>query len=402
MQLSNLSKTVLIILHSCFLIVMAYFVQSTDWIINGDEKLLADGLEKVEHNVLHLHDQENPNRYLFLNTSKSKMLIPAFDKETGLMPIGNESITDRSHLLALLKMLDSSAFTYLILDVFMDAQTPVDQELERYLFKLGRTIIPFHLNEDKQPVLPVIKGNMGLSDVHTLDDVLYKYRLVGNNHESIPLKMYQDIYQKDFNPGWWLDKLGDRWVLNDFVLNFRIRNYNIWKEPAKWNYLELGEFLQVSKAFAAEKVKDRIIVVGDFKDDTTNSITGTISGPLVLLNAFLSLEKGDAYVSGWFVLYLFLCFSLVTIIAFDPYDWLDKRFLEPSTVLAKLFKSKSVRIFGLITLISIVSYVCFGIFVSIFFIALYAIFMDKVTHAIYQLKLRKGHQPAEKTNAPQS
>lgn len=379
--MSNSVKALLIFLHSILLLVGSYFIQSNIFSY-GDEKLIADILEKVEHNLLHINDKVDTSRFVFLNTSKSKMLIPAFDNETGFMPIGNESISDREQLIQLLRMLEGSDFEYLILDIFFDSETDYDSTLEKELFKFKNHRIPYHLDDDNIPIMPVINGNLGLADIRTIGDVLYKYRLIDNGYKSLPLVMYEDLYSEEYKMGLFLNRIGNQSMINDFVMNFRIRNYQIFEESRKWNYLELGELLAADQTFIKNKVKDRIIIVGDFENDTTESITGTISGPLVLLNAFLSIENGEAFISVIFIIYLFIAFIFLTIIAFDPYDFLDKKFKDPKSLIAKALKSKSLRIVLFISLISITAYLIFGMFISIFFLALYVIIIDKSTSLI--------------------
>ena len=65
--------------------------------------------------------------------------------------------------------------------------------------------------------------------------------------------------------------------------------------------------------------------------------------------------------------------------SFDPYDFLDKKFKDPKSFVAKTFKAKSLRIVLFISMISITAYLMFGMFISIFFLALYVIIIDKST-----------------------
>jgi hypothetical protein len=127
-----------------------------------------------------------------------------------------------------------------------------------------------------------------------------------------------------------------------------------------------------------ELTKNRIILIGDFIfSDNLETYIGEISGPLILLNAFLALENRDMVISWSFILYLIICFYLVTLIIYNPDDFFEK-FIRNNLKFTGLASNltKGFIVVFLLSVISILSYFIFRLHINILVISLYVYALD--------------------------
>ena len=356
----GLVKTIFVLVHTIFLLVTAYYIQISQFDI-GDEKLFVKTVDLLENHLMRRHSVVDHSRFLFLNTSKSKMLLPAYLEDTDVQ-IGNDAITDREDLLKLLNALHGTEFKYLMLNVFFNSQTVYDSSIQANLFALKKNIVASHYENNVGILLPSIEGwETGVSNIPSLDNEAYKFRLTHDGHRTIALIMHQEINQANYEPGLLFHKLDGQRVQNDFTLPIRIRN------DESFNYLELGELLLLSQKSISDIVKDKIVVVGDFESNSSNSIGGTISGSLLQLNAFLALEEGNARVPLLLIVIVVIFFLLITLLMFElpPFPRSRKR------------RVRGLWIVIIIVTVSFLIYYHYGKYINLFFLIIYIYIIRK-------------------------
>jgi hypothetical protein len=149
----------------------------------------------------------------------------------------------------------------------------------------------------------------------------------------------------------------------------------------------LSELSGMNSEFLAGIVKDKIIVVGDYQNDQFDSYVGKISGPLVLLNAFLSLKHKDPFLSWQYLLFLLLVFMVLSYYILKPQE-----IVEDGSKIRKVNSLlKPLKLVLAITIITLISYLVFDKYISFFFITLYVLVLDYLIRFIYNIapKIKK-------------
>jgi hypothetical protein len=137
--------------------------------------------------------------------------------------------------------------------------------------------------------------------------------------------------------------------------------------------MHLSNFFMLPDSFAAEALKDKIVILGDFlENDLHQTIYGTTAGPLIHLNAYLNLKQNRNGLSVWFFLYLFsfyLVFSYVLIFNSQVFSfgWTQK--LQNSKLGGFLFDYLKYAFFLLF--MSVLSYLLFDVHLNVLIISLY-------------------------------
>ncbi|MBO3699511.1 CHASE2 domain-containing protein [Roseivirga sp. E12] len=369
-------KKRVILIHTLVLVILIPLMQSLPYQF-GDERRAFEIFRRIDLNLFK-SSEDGGDRYLFLNTAYSKAVIPKLD-ETGSYPIGKVAITDRKLITQLLDSLYQSEFEYLIIDIFFGDPSKEDEGLQKALNRFDETnpaqpvIVPFHLEGDEAQT-PVVYTDSGLADIKVVRGFFLKYTLQEGQYKSLPLKVYERLYQEEYKKGILMGKLNSGRLFNSFVLKNRITSFDLF-EGKNNALLDMGDFLLLPKSRQHEYVKDRIVVVGDFANDSVDSIDGNLPGPLVLLNVLLALENGDPFLSPLFIIFLLLMsFLISTFIVFGD-SWINRFLRRELWSRFGLFK-KAVIALLLLIILSTIAYFGFGKLMNLFYILAYVLTFD--------------------------
>ncbi len=356
------------------LVVLALFLQKSYYLYKDEETIvqLATILKKSFTGKDYSNDE-----FLFINTSYDNQLINIYD-ETGFFPLGNRPITDRQKLTQLFKSIgEDPNYRFVICDIFFESPTKHDSALQKSALKLPDFYVSYLMTDSGTVYEPVIDLPGAIAYIDILDDVFTKFKMAwGPDKLSLPLKIHLDESNTEFEYGW-IHKLDNGYVIDPFFLDLRINNYDLF-EKEEYPLINLGEFLLLGKENIHELTKNRIIVIGDFIfSDNLETYIGEISGPLILLNAFLALENRDMVISWPFILYLIFCFYLVTLIIYNPDDFFEK-FIRNNLKFTGLASNltKGFIVVLLLSIISIFSYFIFRLHINILVISLYVYALD--------------------------
>jgi hypothetical protein len=124
----------------------------------------------------------------------------------------------------------------------------------------------------------------------------------------------------------------------------------------------------------------------DNRLDVHRTIYGDMLGPLILLNAFLALEKGDNQITWYFIAFLIAGYSLVSYLCFKQVEilegWLLRWLPIPRYVREMLESFASYLLyFGLL---AIVSYMLFDFHLTILKISIYMQLLEWIIKNIRQ------------------
>ena len=143
---SKAGKPILVSFLNVFVLLIFSYVLNNQPLFTGEDLNQYAWMEFLK-NKMGLSEQVDYSDSLFINVSYDKQLIEKKD-EFG-MPVGNIDITDRTKLLALLNILDSTnQYRYIILDVRFEKG--LDSEMDSALFSkiknMKRIVVANHLD----------------------------------------------------------------------------------------------------------------------------------------------------------------------------------------------------------------------------------------------------------------
>lgn len=356
---------VIALLHGVLLCVASIQLQRLPWTIQGEDKLIQWSII-LKHIAFHEGETPYKDQFLFVNTSYSNQLIDKFD-DAGF-PLGNQVITDRFQLATFIGALNRlDAHQWVLLDVFFEKESEFDEMLGAELSQLDRVVMSTTTDDKGKRILPVFHKKTGLANIESLDDIFLKYQLVHSDSlKVVTLEMMEGVKNIETEPHHFFIKQGDRWGINYYIPDLRISQYDLTVIRG-YPFVNLSDVLYLDDETILSLVKDRIVIVGDFLgNDNLETLTGEISGPLLLANIYLSLINGEHLLSWWYLLFLVISFTLISMIVFLPDEKFRLRFKFKN-----LFIGGSFVIY--LAIVSIISYVFFNKAMNVFILSFYLI-----------------------------
>jgi CHASE2 domain len=281
-----------------------------------DERLIAK-INQVTRYVLRENKAEIQNlkhKFLFVNCTYDKMLIP-YDDENGS---GEITITNRQKLAQLLSIFNRAKEkpALVILDLLLVEPSPADSFLVTELANTQHLILGWDQDLGIIPLPPGIK--LAQANYFTTSGSFLKYPVLNQNNEYLPAAIYSHLQNIPARLNWFgFVRMGNELWLNSFIVDLEMRKrYLIDNSLA---YVNLGELLQSETVEEiAESAKGKIVIIGDvFVNDQHDTVLGEQPGPMIVVNAYLSMLKGQATITwkGSFLLFLFYyIFSRRTIL----------------------------------------------------------------------------------------
>ncbi len=311
------------VLTSLMITIFSYVMGNTLLPLPGETQILKDFDDFKEFTGQQRGNV--PDSILFINVCYDKQLL---DYEENGIPVGKTVITDREKLLKLLTIANKAKnYRYIFLDVHFDEsiETPIDSALFKTIASMDRIVIPSHKKAKlKDTILTEKAAN---ADFFTTWKVLTfsRYQFLHGDELSVPLKMYVD--KKHLNGTGIKKHLGGLWYTdegrlcqNNVILLLPVAVYGSLLDQEGHerdrNYINLGADLLDEDYPVEEQIADKILVIGDFKNDTFFTYLGSQPSSAICLNAYIALMNGDHLVNWWFVSILFFVYSIVGVFYF--------------------------------------------------------------------------------------
>lgn len=363
--------------HAFLLLVLTFFLMSTDF-MHGDEAWIVKNTAATIRTLLPEPNKPDQDDFAFINVSHDLQLIPRMD-EFGF-PAGNQVVTDRAKLAQLFSILNRDPnWKLLFVDIFFADETPADSALGAELSRLPNSLFSYHLDDTGAANKPIFEGlNLGLADYYTVDDEFLKFRLVRSEYPTVPLRMYEMIDGGKFEDGSWFWQWNDHPAFNDFVLDFRIRQFDLFKDTLAYPYANLYDLLLTAQfpdgaAQINDFTRDRIVIVGDFeKYDMHPTMYGDMAGPLILTNLYLALKNGDNRIPTGFPIYLLGLYIFLSYILFvkDGFEiMLERRIGRENQFM--LLIAQGISYLLILGAASIVSFLLFNYHINFLLLAFY-------------------------------
>jgi len=235
------SLILLIAANTLAMMALTFYLMKLPWLAS-DEKFLIWSTSALE-----FANRERPDSkdFALINTSYDLQLIDRYD-EFGF-PIGNQAITDRQKLAQLLRVINNGTKKpeYIIMDIHFVDSSAFDAELATELSRMDNVILSAHINELVDLEKPLFEGvNYGISDylIGSAFDGVYKYQLIyDDTSRLLPLKVHEEINDVRSVKSGPFVKVGEGWTMNNFIMNYRILQKDIYDLEAGFNPVSLGE-----------------------------------------------------------------------------------------------------------------------------------------------------------------
>lgn len=370
-----------------------FYLMKLPWLA-GDEKFLIWSTSAAKFSFRELPDSEN---FAFINTSYDLSLIDRYD-EFGF-PIGNQPITDREKLALLLHSINAgeSKPKYIIIDIHFVDSTAYDSTLYAELQKLDNVILSSHINEEGVFEAPIFRGiNYGLSDyvIGSVFDGVYKYQLVhGDSLKLLPLKVHEAITGAESQQMGPFVKIDNRWTTNNFIMNYRVLQKDILNMEAGFNPVSMGELLFLTDEDIQDFVADKIVVIGDFfENDMHETIFEITAGPLILVNAYLTIKNHDTTINLLFFLLMICFYTYLSYMVFYEGDMIENWIRKISGKSVSRYFMGFASYFFILVLFSILCFALFNVHINIFFVAVGYYMLDRIMNLIFSRKKSNQNQ----------
>ena len=343
----------------------------------GDEKLLVQWSSIFKRVVLKMDEEPPKKDYLFINLAYDKALIP---REEGT---GKDIITDRQLLADFFQVLKKhqDSIKYTVCDVLLKGSSDADSALQASVRGLNKIVFPAQLSDSGTAEELAIQVPSAIADYEMVNGGFLKFKLFQNKTvPTLPVYMYQQISGKELKQkfGWYFQ--GYRPVMNSLIIDYQIRTHELMDE-GEYPVINLSELMLLPEEIIANDfLKHRFIIMGDFNNDTHETIYGSTPGTLILLNVYLSLMDGQHLISLWWWIFLLVGFTFFSRRMLFP---------EPDPITHKYANLwiPLLRSATFLSILSIVSYLIFKQHIQVLVLTLYV----NVLRFIIQLKKSDWH-----------
>lgn len=373
------------------MMAFTFYLMKLPWLAS-DEKFLIWSTTALNFAT---RDQPDSKDFVFINTSYDLELIDRYDAFG--FPVGNQAITDRHKLTQFFKAINTGSQQpkYIITDIHFVDSSSSDAVLAKQLSLLDNVILSAHINEEGILEAPLFdQADYGISDylIGSAFDGVYKYQLIySDTAKLLPLKVFEELSQQSSKKVGPFVKIGSKWTMNNFIMNYRILQKDIYDQEAGFNPVSLGELLYLPDEDIQQYVANKIIVIGDFyENDMHETVLEITAGPLILLNAFLTIEQGDTNVNVWFFLLLAISYAYMSYLAFVEGDIIEKHINKMANKKFSRYLAGFASYFLLLTFISICSYMLFNIHLNVFFLAVAFYIVDRLAGYLFYSRSNKS------------
>lgn len=288
-------------------VVLLVAFHSSSYSFGGEELTLKQLhiLSLLSNNV----SEKTPAQYLLVNTCYDRELVELYD-DYGFRK-GNIDITSRKSLVSFLDSIKGGDYKAIAFDILLDLSS--DSETDSLLYnRLNNTPRLYAVSSPNSSINEHIDSDKIAQSSYSINFnegnfVKYIYKYDEFPYQSLALKIGEAIYGKQ-----------EAKSRNAAILPIYYRINQQYSEYGDANWYNLGEDLL--NAMSAEELRqlcgDKIIIVGDYEDrDVHDTYVGSLSGPVIIMNAIESYGKGVCdygYVSLTMIVLVlgFMCFYI--------------------------------------------------------------------------------------------
>lgn len=362
------------IVNAIVLLLVCYFADNWKFsILTGPS--VGQRIEQVKE-VLGWGEDRMPEDYVFINTAYDRELVRVVD-EYGF-PEGEIDITDRKKLAEFLSQLDSR-HKYVMMDVLLSDRFKSESDSLLVAEILNTERICIARSSTAQLLDQRLIPNSGYTDyaTHIYETNFVKYEFLNEGSETLPYKVFLHERPEDhltsFGP---FHFLNGRLSWKSLTLRFPIKLWNDTKAQVEDDLqekviLNLGADILNMGVDVPSLVKDKIVVIGDYReDDIHDTYLGKISGPVINVNALEALRNNELEIPWWLIITLIIFYTGFSLLLLTP----DSYSLKFNRKMIRIIpKSKFIRYLlsfigytVIFTIFAIIIYLSSGIDINVF------------------------------------
>ena len=350
------------------LLTLSYFLNNQP-LFTGEDLDQYAWMEWIK-DKLGISPDVDANAALFVNVAYDKQFVDKYD-DYG-MTIGNSDVTDRSKLLAFLKILHKTgAYKYIILDIRFEKgyNVPeVDSLLFAEILSMRNIVIANHSDIELADSSLIKKAAISdyFATITKTNFARYQYNYDGV--ESVPLYAYHELTGNTINKHGWLYTCNSRLCYNSLFVHFPIAKWNEYDEQQSKVYYNLGSDIldNYSDSDLKKLTEGKCVIIGNMVEDVHDTYSGLKPGSVITYYAFQELMKGRHFVNYCMMLFLAILFFLISLSLFETNPIISRLpFIRNSHSRIIHFLLDFVGYSMVLALSMIILYIIFGIATSI-------------------------------------
>lgn len=256
------------------------------------------------------------NDFFAVNVGFDRELVGAYD-EFGILA-GHRAVVNRGRLAQFLESIDGASYQCVLVDVqfYKSDCTDADSALFDAINRLPRIIAVTNGEVDAtDAILPdrLSSAEYGI----TIDENNFvKYRFDSDDMPGIALAAYSIANRNSVRLNGWMPSDQGRAASGSVYLTLPVRIESAYDDAGNKLYYNLGaDLLDVyTGEELADLVKDKIVVIGDYVGgDDHDTYAGTISGPVIIINAIVALQQGRHLINWWLMAIMFVVYALIVM-----------------------------------------------------------------------------------------
>lgn len=350
----------------------------------GDEAFFIKWTSIVKKSLLGMDRKPAPHSVLYVDVSGSKTFVeiddPLYQEPTGYH---QAVITDRAQLAAFLQTVGQygSNIPLVILDISFENASPQDSLLQAVLDSFPFPLVGAERLDDKKQRQPnIFRMRTGIANYLSPDNTFMKYPLFLNDTlPSLPLVAWAMTEGKDFSNKGVYPQLDGRSSLHKPIIDFKIRPYDLNNgnrtDTLGYTMRSMGTLLFEwdfwDEADIRMMLQDKLIIVGDYYNDKHETVFGSLPGPLIVHNAYLTLVQGESLIPWKWVLLLYALFWWMSARAFN--EVVNRKSDQKSNIKSAVGRIvvDSIDETFFLALGTILSYFLFNIHINILILLIY-------------------------------
>lgn len=318
MRIKKYKKVIYAFIHSIVLLIIVNVFANSSFSF-GEERGLVRSYNFILQ-YLGLDDELIDSGTFLVDVSYDRSFTPVYD-EYG-MPMGDAVITDRNKLLRFLSVLhQTNTYKYIIFDIHIDPEVKTDYDtlLIDKINVMDRIVVPYHKDSSNTLIKSDKKGLADYSIMYSNAD-FSKYTFVENNFPSMAQRMYDELNEID-TPNSFCGFLNtDKGLAyKNLLIRLPYHYNNRYDEHGELIIHSLGADVLESydSELLQEVVRNKIVVLGSFDgSDMHSTYVGDLAGPLLHLNAYHALERGEHLIHYGLQIIMFLLFFVISLCLF--------------------------------------------------------------------------------------
>lgn len=261
---------------------------------------------------------------IFINTSHDKMLTDFYE---GPRCIGNTDISDRWKLHSLLTKLDTLSYKYIILDIrFEDGvSTDADSSLFSQISEMNKIVIASHKNINIAD--SILFGKSAIADFYStiVSTNFAHYQYLPSGKLSMPAFAYKELTNDSIVEHIGFSTCNGQLCQKSLFLQFGTEKFTYLKGNRDLRYYNIGsDILDNSNFDLPNAIKNKVVIIGNFEEDTHDTYAGKKPGSLIVYRALSSLLNGVHLLPFWYLFAQFVLYSLISLTLFTRKSLFDR------------------------------------------------------------------------------